>query len=262
MADKRDEERMLAYRTRMELWGQERTVVVTYNPRTARKKGYTLDRKLESLRQTLLEFRRAYREGRAHWRDPQVIEERYIRACEKLHIGSRYYGLEFGDRRKAPEIRFRKDFYQIGKSQALFGKNIIVTDNHDWTTEQIVQSSLDRYGIEQQFRASKSSDHIRVNPFYHWTDSKIRCQLLTCVIALTALRLLEIRVNGKRTASEPWSGRRILEEMSHLNSVWLWYAGKRQPERVLDTATETQAEVLRAFGWHIGAGGVLQNLTA
>lgn len=49
--------------------------------------------------------------------------------------------------------------------------------------------------------------------------------------------------------------------MSHLNSAWLWYADKRQPERVLDTPTKTQAEVLRAFGWEIAEGGVLHRLT-
>ena len=118
------------------------------------------------------------------------------------------------------------------------------------------------FGGFRDFRASKSSDHVRVNPFYHWTDSKIRCQLLTCVIALTALRLLEIRVNGARKASERWSGRRILEEMTHLNSAWLWYAGRRKPEKVLDDPTEVQAEVLRAFGWEIGEGGVLHRLSA
>jgi len=68
------------------------------------------------------------------------------------------------------------------KAEALFGKNIIVTDNHDWTTEEIVQWSLDRYGVEEQFQASKSSHHIQVNPFYHWADSKIRCRLITRVI--------------------------------------------------------------------------------
>ena len=183
---------MSALRTRMELWGQERTVVVTYNPRTARKQTYTMARKLETLRATLLEFRRNYRERRPHWRSVEAIQERYLRACEKLHIGSQYYQLEFGDLRKAPDMSFRKDHYQIAKAEALFGKNVIVTDNHDWTTEEIVQSSLDRYGIEEQFRASKSNHHVQVNPFYHWTDSKIRCQLLTCVIALTVLRLIEI----------------------------------------------------------------------
>jgi len=260
LENEREQDCMLALRTGMELWGQDRTVVVTYNPRTARKQHYTLERKLESLRETLLGFRRKYREQCAHWRDPETIQERYHRACEKLHVGSQYYQLEFGDRRKAPEMSFRKNQYQITKAESLFGKNVIVTDNHDWTTEEIVQLSLDRYGIEKQFRDSKASDHIQVNPFYHWTDSKIRCQLLTCVIALTVLRLLEITVNNHRKGTERLSGHKILEEMSHLNSTWLWYTGKSKPENALDDPTQTQADVLKALGWQIGDGGVLQQV--
>ena len=259
-AEGHEEECMQAFRSRMELWGRERTVVVTFNPRTARKQGYTLEQKLESLREALLEFRRKYREKRAHWRGPDTIRERYLRACEKLHIGSQYYHLGFDTQEKTPEISFRKDHYQVSKAEALFGKNVIVTDNHDWTTEEIVQLSLDRYGVEKLFRDSKSSDHVQVNPFYHWTDSKIRCQLLTCAIALTVLRLLEITINGE--GRKRYSGRQILEEMSHLNSTWLWYTGKRTPEQALDTPTKTQADVLKAFGWEIGPGGVLQPINS
>ena len=260
LKDGRDYDRMTAFRTRMEIWNQERTVVVTYNPRTARKQSYTLQRKLDSLHATLVEFRRNYRENRPHWRSPEAIRERYLRACEKLHIGSQYYVLEFTDQRKAADMSFRKDHYQVGKSEALLGKNLIVTDNHDWTTEEIVQLSLDRYGVEKQFRDSKSNHHVQVNPFYHWTDGKIRCQLLACVIALTVLRLLEIKVNEIVNASERLSGRRILEEMSHLDSTWLWYEGKRKPEHVIEAPTEAQSEVLRSFGWKIDTGGVLQKL--
>ena len=56
----------------------------------------------------------------------------------------------------------------------------------------------------------------------------------------------------------PLSGHQILEEMSALNMSWLWYAGKRNPECVLDTPTQAQVKVLRAFGRMIGEGGVLQ----
>jgi len=257
----RNADRMLAYRTSMDLWGQSRAVVVTYNPRTARKHRYTLERKLDTLRETLIEFRRNYREQRPQWRDPKAILERYLRACDQLHLGSQYYRLEFGDRRKAADLSFRKDPYQVSKAENLFGKNVIVTDNHDWTTEEIVQSSLDRYGIEQQFRTSKATEHIRINPFYHWTDSKLRCHLLTCVMALTVLRLIELRVQNHRASAEhSWTGRKILEDMHKLHSAWLLYPGKRKPERMHATPTEDQAEVLRAFGYEIAPMGVLQPL--
>ena len=249
-----------AYRTKRELWGKERTVVVTHNPATMRKKQYALARKLDAVRDALLEFRRNYREARPQWRDPEQIQERYQRLCERLHIGSQYYSLEFGDRRRAPEMSFRKDDYQIKKTEAVFGRNIIVTDNDDWSTDEIVQLSLDRYFVEKQFRASKSSRHVNVNPFFHWTDSKIRCQLLTCVIALTALRLLELKLaaSGVLTPSGAQSGRAVIEEMRALRAVMLWYPGKKAAERVIETPTKTQSEVLRALGWQIGGSGVLQ----
>ena len=262
MLNNKGTDRMLGWRTRMQLWDQERTVVVTFNPRTARKRRYTLHKKLDTLRDTLLEFRRNYREARPHWRDPQIIRERYLRACEKLHIGSQYYQLDFGDRRKAPEMSFRKDHYQLTKSDALFGKNIIVTDNHDWSTEEIVQLSLDRYTVERQFRCSKSKDHVRVNPFYHWTDGKIRCHLLTCVIALTVQRLLELQVNAHRAGTQRLSGRQILDEMSQLHSTWLWYAGKRKPVRAIETPTDLQNDVLKSLDYTVGDAGVLHRLSS
>ena len=164
-------------------------MVVTYNPRTFRTKVHTFAQKLEKIRRELLQYRRNYREARPHWRDPDVILDRYHRYCEQLHIGSQYYQLDFGDRRRAPDLSFRKDQQQAAKAEALFGKNVIVTDNHDWTTEEIVQASIDRYVVESQFRDTKSADHIRVQPLRHWTDSKIRCHLLTCVMSLVALNL-------------------------------------------------------------------------
>jgi transposase len=257
-----EDDRLVAYRTKAELWGQERTIVVTHNPGTERKKIYTQDRKLEVLRENLLEFRRAYRESRPHWRDPDAIRERYLRLCEQLHIGSQYYRLEFGDLRSAPDLSFRRDEYQIKKSQTLFGRNVIVTDNHDWTTDEIVQLSLDRAIVENQFRTSKDDRHININPMFHWTDSKIRCQLLTCMIALTVLRLIELRVqkSGVKTRLEADSGRAVLAEMRALHSVILWPAKKRVPIRCIETPTETQREVLSAFGWRVGKGGVLQSV--
>jgi len=91
-------------------------------------------------------------------------------------------------------MTFKKNTYQIQKTEAFFGRNIIVTDNNDWTTDEIVQLTLDRYFVEKQFRASKDKQHISMTPFFHWTDSKIRCQLLSCVIALTIMRLFELQL--------------------------------------------------------------------
>lgn len=251
------EDLMVACRSSKELWGKKRTVVITYNPRTYRKKEFTFSRKIDSIRETLHEFELKYRAKEPQWRDSEVIEKRYCKKCRGLNISSKYFDLSFDDRKDKPVMTYRKSTTEIENAKKLFGRSIIVTDNHAWSTDAIVQLSLDRYIIENEFRASKSKEHVRLNPIYHWTDSKIRCHLLMCVIALTVLRLLEIRVNVNRRKNR-LSGKTIVDEMSNLDSICLWYPRKRKAEQMLEEPTKIQGKILKAFGYEIEKG-VLRN---
>ena len=244
----RRDDQLTAYRTTRNLWGQERTVVVTFNPVTKRKKIHDFTRKMERLRAELIEYRRKYRKQEPQWRSAKKIVSRYRKLCQELHIGYQYVRLSFAD----GAMSFRKDMGEIAAAQAVMGKNIIVTDNHHWSTDQIVMASLDRSRIEQQFRASKASCHVRVNPMYHWTDSKIRCHLLTCVIALAALRVLELKVGGGHSAKT------IMQEMHHLDCVLSWHNGAKKPQTHIEEPNEVQAQVLAALGYQVKGGSVLQ----
>lgn len=255
--DDRSDECLLGYRTKGKYWGKQRSVVVTYNPRTARKQQYTFESKLETLRQELLVMRAKVKENVPHWRDPEKIMERYIRHCEALHVPASFYDLNFNNTKDGLAMSFRKNVYNVKQKQAMFGKNIIITDNTDWTTSEIVQASLDRWQVEDRFRLSKDDDLVGVNPIRHWTDSKIRCHLFTCVVAMTYLRLIEMKLANagvKRSAED------IMDDMRHLHSVLSLPKGARKPIRRLETPSKTQAEVLTAFNHTIDGMGVLQSI--
>ena len=168
------EDRILAYRTKGEYWGKQRAVVVTYNPSTARKQDYTFQSKLDTIRQQLLIMRNKVRENAPHWKKHDAIRERYVRLCERLHVSSDFYTISFESTEDALSMSFRKDVYRISRKQAMFGKNIIITDNTDWTTREIVEASLDRWQVEDRFRLSKNDDLVGTRPVRHWADSKIR----------------------------------------------------------------------------------------
>ena len=154
-------------------------------------------------------------------------------------------------------MRFGKDYYRIGKYCNKFGKNILITDNMDWETGQIVQASLDRYIVEKSFRTSKDDDLVGMMPLRHWTDSKIRCHILTCIIALSYLRLIEIRM---LRANIKMSATTVMTTMHRLDSCLVWKSKQKAPMRIIEEPTETQARILKAFGYAVKAGGVLQKL--
>ena len=137
----------------------------------------------------------------------------------------------------------------------MFGENIIIMGNTDWTTGDIIQASVDRWQVEDRFRLSKDDDLVGVSPVRYWTDSKIRCHLFTCVVAMTYLRRIELQVAAagiNRTVVE------IMEDMRHLHCVLSMQKGARKPDRRLETPSKTQAEVLSAFGYLVYESGVLQ----
>ncbi len=253
--DESAEDQLLVYRSKGEYWGKQRTVVVTYNPATARKQTYTFRDKMDSIRQQLLAMRNKVREKAPHWKNPETIQERYVRLCERMNVSSDFYILSFNQAEDVLSMSFRKDVYRIGKKEALFGKNIIITDNTDWTTGEIVEASLDRWQVEERFRLSKNDDLVATCPIRHWTDSKIRCHLFTCVVAMTYLRRLELKLMSagiNRTAED------VMDDMRHLHSVLMLNKGSIKPIRRMETPTKTQAEVLSAFGHYIDGSGVLQ----
>ena len=255
MAEGRQAECLLAYRTRGEYWGKERAVIVTYNPSSHRKQEYTFNDKLEAIRQELLSMRAKVRDKAPHWRNEEAVKQRYLRLCVRMHMPHELYELTFEHSKTGLAMNFRKNRYLVSRKQAMFGKSIIITDNTDWTTSDIVQANLDRWQVEDRFRLSKDDELVGVSPVRHWTDSKIRCHLFTCVVAMTYLRRIELKLAASginRTAAD------IMEDMRRLHQILSLKKGERKPNRRLETPSKTQVEVLSAFGYRVDASGVLQ----
>jgi transposase len=246
---------LLAYRTRGEYWGKERTVIVTYNPSAARKQTYTFEDKLEIMRRELLSMQSKIKDKTPQWKNEGAIKKRYLRFCEQMHMPSDLYELKFEQSSDGLKMSFNKNVYLTARKQSMFGKNIIITDNMDWTTNDIIEVSLDRWQVEDRFRISKDDDLVGTGPVRHWTDSKIRCHLFTCFVAMTYLRRIELKMESaglKRTAAE------IMDDMRHLHYVLSLKKGTRKPNRRLETPSKTQAEILSVLGHYVDESGVLQ----
>ena len=252
----RETDLLMAWRTTGQYWGRERTVVVTYNPLTASKQRYAFEKKLLKLQTALYEMRSKVRGHAPQWRDRTTVMERYEAICDELHLPGNLYDLDFDRTGGRMNLSFRKNHYRIGRHIDRFGKNIIITDRDDWSLDEIVMASLDRYMVEQTFRQTKDDDLISLAPVRHWTDSKIRCHVLSCIVALCYLRLIEIRLEQ---ASVPMTAAAAMDHMRRLHSCLCWHAGRRKPVRIIEEPTEAQALILKAFGYE-AAGGVLQKI--
>ena len=73
----------------------------------------------------------------------------------------------------------------------VFGKRILITNRHEWSTEEILTGVPRPEPREAVFRQLKDDEHLAVRPQYHWTDQKIHVHAFICLLALLLARSVE-----------------------------------------------------------------------
>ena len=160
IAEDHEEDCIVAYRTEGEYWGKTRTVVVTYNPLTATKQRYAFDKRNQKILSLFEAIREKLKKAK-RMPSAEAYRNQYSALCEELHVPENLYELTFEQKRDRLVFSHKKDPYRFRRYLDRHGINIIITDRADWSTEEIVQASLDRYIVEESFGSSLSDVELK-----------------------------------------------------------------------------------------------------
>jgi transposase len=190
----------LAYRATKTVFGQERTIVITYNENLLEGQLQGIHTSLTKARRKLEELQaglRRRREGRLKQGRAPTAES--IRKQVEQRLSGQFlksllhFEVAPGD---IPTLSYRTDTAALARlMRTHLGKTILFTDNTDWTNEEIVLGYRAQDRIESAFRDMKNPHFLGWSPMFHWTDSKIRVHAFYCVLALTLTSLLQRRLH-------------------------------------------------------------------
>ncbi len=227
------------YRTQKKVFGQLRSIVVTFNPNllAGQLQGLTASlgkarRKLRDL-QTHLQRRR---EGKLRGGKAPTLDSvrKQIRSLCSAPFLERILKAEVREIRKGLELTFHTDQAALDRlCRVQFGKTILFTDNQDWSEEEIVRAYRSQYHIEDAFKQMKSPHFLGWSPMFHWTDPKIEVHAFYCVLALLLTSLLQRELARK---GERLSINRILEEIGAIHETLVVYP-RRPGQHLFPTAT-------------------------
>ena len=97
----------------------------------------------------------------------------------------------------------------IREEEALDGYYMLLTSEMDTPDDKIIDMYRGLWRIEESFKITKSE--LEARPVYVWTNEHIEAHFLTCFVALTLSRILEMKLEHKYSAG------RILESLSKAN---------------------------------------------
>jgi transposase len=224
----------LAHRTKRTVFGQERTVVVTYNEHLLEGQMQGITASLQKARRKLHELQQSLRGRQAGkikgGKKPtvqtvtrqveQILRGQFLKKLLRCQVQSG----------AVPALSYRTDTAALARlMRTQLGKTILFTDNQDWTDEEIVLGYRAQHHIESAFRDMKNPHFLGWSPMFHWTDSKIRVHAFYCVLALTLTSLLQRALHRK---AQDLSLARMLELLGGIQEVLLIYpraVGEKNP---------------------------------
>lgn len=241
-----DSETALAFETKLELYGRMRRVIVTHNEATYQRQLHRMERHVELAKNELSFFKRKAKEA-----DGRSTIDSLQRKADDILRHHHVHGLlkiEIDETEKGFKVSARKDFPAIEDAKTRLGKQIIFTNRESLTVAEVILAYRGRAIVEDVFRITKSDKWVKMDPAFHWTDSKIRVHALTCMIALLLVRVAHKRArqNGFLHGAE-----RMLELLAGIRSAVMFYPKSSKPRRMLCSISNEQREILTKLNCEI-----------
>ncbi len=242
-----------SFKVKKKVYGQDRTLVVTYNQNLFNAQWLTLQndisKSIENL--TVLQQKLEDRANGVIKRGKTPTKESVQRQCAKhlkrQHLKRIIITEITTNSTNVPQLEYKIDADAIHElSNTYLGKNILITSRDDWDDEKIITAYRSQILIEDVFKEMKDRSTGNWWPMLHWTDSKIAVHGLYCTIAVLIRSLMVRRV---RQTGLQLSMKRILQELDTIREVINVYPKKRRQkverrQAVLSKLSDTQEQLM------------------
>lgn len=242
-----------AFRTTKNIYGKDMTVVVTFNNNLYGSQVQSINNEINKIFDKLaiiakkLDDRIAGRVTKGKKPTHDSIKNQVSKNLSGQHM-KKLIITTIGEHNGIPTLSYSMDTDEFTKlTDTYLGKNIIITDNHNWSTEDIVVTYRSQYIIEDVFRQMKDRKSGSWWPMYHWTNNMIITHGFYCSLSLL---LRAIIMKRTKDAGMPMSINRLHDNLSGIREVINIFPkrkNKLQTQAVVSKLDHTQQRLFDLF---------------
>jgi transposase len=175
-----------------EVWGAERTLVLFSSEQLREGQTRGLQQHLDKRLRELAEWKEQLAAPHSGPRTPESAGKCIQDLLKGQHLAEVLRIEYHAERKGSDRLEFRVDQEALLRlHREVFGKRILITNRHHWSTEEIILAYRGQSHVESVFRQCKDDEHLAVRPQYHWTDQKIQVHAFICLLALLLARVVE-----------------------------------------------------------------------
>jgi len=242
------DETVSVYRTRRVVWGVERTLLVLVSPRLQQGQRRGIEQHLAKAVAWLDQLQALLARG----------QQRRSRATLEAEIAARLRGQHLRDvlsvqlsgAGRTLILTYTIDAAALDRlEQEWLGRLVLMTDQHAWSTAEIIGAYRGQSVVEGVFRTLKDPRRLALRPQYHWTDHKLHLHAWLCVTAYLLATL--VHHTAARDANYAGSVDTLFTELAHIRRATIARpaTGRRARQtQQLETPTPLQTRLIAALG--------------
>jgi len=203
------------YRTRTPIWNLDLTTVVYISDKLRKGQIRGIEQNIAKLVTKLGELKEKIRipTKRGRKREKGTLEKKVKSLITSYGLKDLIYWKLNPISKDAFKLEFWIDENQLHDlKENCLGRRILITNRHNWSTEQIILAYWGQARVEYAFKNMKNPFHLALRPQYHWTDHKIKVHAFICFIAF--LLSMVIYKQAKEKANFRGSPHSLFEKLS------------------------------------------------
>jgi transposase len=211
-----EEKKVKAYRTTKQIWDQNMECILTFSRSLYIGQTIELDTNISKTVQELNDINDKLKNPKSRIKkDEKSVTQRVESVLSKYKYISQIFRFTV----TKDKVVYKTD--TVVKEELMhkyFGKKLIVTDQKDWATKEIIQTYREQDCIEELFKDTKNTGHFSVRPMYHWTDQKIRVHIFICLLGLTLTAILQKELQNRGLNI---SKSKLMDELHEIRESWI-----------------------------------------
>ncbi len=238
------------YQERCMIWGDERTLVVFVSDRLKAGQIRGIYQSLAKKEKSLQELQKSLKNPRGKKRTKEELEDKIKGIASGQHLKDIIKWKLIEIEKEKYYLDYHIEQEQLHETEQRLGFRMIMTNRHEWSSEEIITAYYGQSRVEHAFRNMKNPYHLALKPQYHWTDQKIRVHYFICVIGYLMAGIIwrEARQNAGYNGS-------LDSLLDTLNNIRLGSilevsqnTGKPKATYMLEEMTQKESNIMNALG--------------
>ena len=226
---------IMGFKTKEEIYGEEYTIVVTYNEKSAKKQR-------EKTKEAIKKISKKFQEMEDTLKNKKKGKKAKIKGVsgrinDFLHKQYRsLFDWKFDEEKQLLSWKFNAS--ALKQREKAYGKNILFTDLDELDAKAIAETYNSKTIVESDFKSLKDKLLIPIKPFYSRKDSRLKVHIFICILSMVLYRYMQWKLKSMNLSENC-----LNEELKSMRLAFVKQEGDNSIRRVLENMTLEQMNI-------------------